>query len=200
MTNGVNAPLGAQSSSYGASAPWTGGFQVFPMTPAYGFNLGEGDFVSFANGLIIRATVAGGAAPAAGVFVGCSYVDPTGVVQFSKYWPANQATFPGTTPTANVIIDPQTVFTIQANGVVAATAVDLNADIIVAGAGNISLANINTGYSGMMVNAATIAANATFPLYILGFDPTPGNGPGINFPNLLVKFNLTTSNAGTAGV
>lgn len=198
MTYGVNAPLGLQASSYGISAPWSGGFQVFPITANYGTSLFLGDFVTFTNGQLVRYT-AGGAA-AAGVFWGCTFTDPSGIVQIQKYWPAAQAVKIGTTPIANVIVDPNTVFSIQVSAAYAWSDLDKNADVTFATPGNPA-----TGESGMQLDQATVATTNTLPLHVIAFDPIPGNvppvgGTSVSFANVLVKMNNTTINAGATGV
>jgi hypothetical protein len=198
MTYGVNAPLGLQAASYGISAPWSGGFQVFPITANYGTSLFLGDFVTFTNGQLVRYT-AGGAAPA-GVFWGCTFTDPTGIVQIQKYWPAAQAVKVGTYAVANVIVDPNTVFTIQASAAFAWANLDKNADVTFATPGNPA-----TGESGMMLDYTTVAVTNTLPLHVIAFDPIPGNvptvgGTSVAFANVLVKLNNTTINAGATGV
>lgn len=198
MTYGVNAPLGLQAATYGNSAPWSGGFQVFNITPNYGTNLFLGDLVTFQNGQLIRYT-AGGNAPC-GVFWGCTFTDPTGVVQIQKYWPAGQAVKTGTYPVANVITDPNTVFTIQSSAAFAWSNLDKNADVTFATSGSAL-----TGESGMMLDYTTIATTNTLPLHVIAFDPIPGNAPApggtsVAFANVLVKLNNTTINAGATGV
>lgn len=198
MTYGVNAPLGLQACTYGISAPWSGGFQVFNITPNYGTSLFLGDFVTFTNGQLVRYT-ANGNAPC-GVFWGCTFTDPTGIVQIQKYWPAAQAVKTGTYAFANVIVDPNTVFTIQASNTVAWANLDKNADVTFAQAGNPA-----TGESGMQLDTTTIAATDTLPLHIIDFDPIPGNvpapgGTSVAFANVRVKLNNTTINAGATGV
>jgi len=201
MTYGVNAPLGLQAATYGNSAPWSGGFQVFNIQPAYGTSLFLGDLVTFTNGFITRyippySTPSTGA----GVFWGCTFTDPTGIVQIQKYWPAAQAVKTGTYPVANVITDPNTIFSIQASNTVAWSQLDKNADVTFATNGNPL-----TGESGMMLDTTTIATTNTLPLHIIKFDPIPGNPPtpggtSVAFANVLVKLNNTTINAGATGV
>jgi hypothetical protein len=198
MTYGVNAPLGLQAATYGNSAPWSGGFQVFNITPNYGTSLFLGDFLTFTNGQLVRYTAGGN--PPIGVFWGCTFTDPTGVVQIQKYWPAAQAVKTGTYPIANVITDASTIFTIQASNTVAWSQLDKNADVTFAQAGNPL-----TGESGMMLDTTTIATTNTLPLHIIAFDPIPGNvptpgGTSVAFANVLVKLNNTSINAGATGV
>lgn len=196
MAYGVNAPLGLVAvSTYGAS-PWSGAFWTYPITPAYATNLFQGDFLTMANGLIVRYTP-GGTVPV-GVFWGCRYTDTNGFVQFSRVWPASTAVFPGTTAVANVITDINAVFSIQCNVTVTPTianAVNKNATVSFTTDGN-----IRTGQSGMTLDTNTFATTATLPLHIIGFDPIPGNVSGTPYANLLVKLNNTSTNAGATGV
>lgn len=198
MTYGVNAPLGLQAASYGSSAPWSGGFQVFNITPNYGTSLFLGDFVTFTNGQLVRYT-AGGNAPI-GVFWGCTFTDPTGIVQIQKYWPSAQAVKNGTYPIANVIVDTNTVFTIQSSAAFAWSNLDKNFDVTFATAGNPL-----TGESGMQLDYTTVATTNTLPLHVISFDTVPGNAPApggtsVAFANVFVKMNNTTINSGATGV
>lgn len=198
MTYGVNSPLGLQAATYGISAPWSGGFQVFNITPNYGTSLFLGDLVTFTNGQLVRYT-ASGASPC-GVFWGCTFTDPTGIVQIQKYWPAAQAVKAGTYAIANVITDPNTIFSIQSSAAFAWSNLDKNADVTFATAGNPL-----TGESGMMLDYTTVATTNTLPLHVIGFDPIPGNAPlpggtSVAYANVLVKLNNTTINAGATGV
>lgn len=197
MTYGVNAPLGLQAASYGISAPWTGGFQVFPITANYGTSLFLGDLVTFTNGQLVRYAPTG---IPAGVFWGCTFTDPSGVIQIQKYWPAAQAVKVGTTPVANVIVDPNTVFSIQSTAAFAWSNLDKNFDVTFATPGNSA-----TGDSGMMLDYSSVGTTATLPLHAIAFDPIPGNVPAVGgtsvpFANILVKLNNTTINAGSTGV
>ena len=198
MTYGVNAPLGLQAVTYGSSAPWSGGFQVFNITPGQSPALYLGDLVTFTNGQLVRYT-AGGSSPC-GVFWGCTFTDPTGIVQIQKYWPAAQAVKTGTYPVANVITDPNTIFSIQSSAAFAWSNLDKNADVTFATNGSTL-----TGQSGMMLDYTTVATTATLPLHVIGFDTVPGNAPlpggtSVAYANVLVKLNNTTINAGATGV
>lgn len=198
MTYGVNAPLGLVANSYYGGAPWTGMVYPYQITPAYATSLFEGDLVTMVSGLLTRYAAGGGAAAMpVGVFWGCRYTDTNGVVQFSKYWPASTSVFAGTIAVANVIVDPNTIFTVQCNATdtpTTANAINKNADIVV-GTGNTA-----TGQSGLTLDTNTFAATATLPLHIIGFDPIPGNVSGTPYANLLVKLNNTSTSAGATGV
>lgn len=198
MTYGVNAPLGLVANSYYGASPWSGMVYPYQITANYATNLFEGDPVTLTSGLVAIYAAGGGAAtPPVGVFWGCRYTDTNGIVQFSKYWPASTATLAGTVAFANVITDPNTIFSIQCNATVTPTianAINKNADIV-AGAGSTA-----TGQSGYMLDTNTFAATATLPFHVIGFDPIPGNVSGTAYANLLVKLNNTSTSAGATGV
>ena len=200
MTYGVNAPLGLQAASYGLSAPWTGGLQYFPITANYPTSLFLGDLVTFTNGQLVRYNTSGSSTIGAGAFWGCTFTDPSGIVQIQKYWPGAQAVKPGTTPFANVIVDTNTIFTIQVTAPYAWADLSKNADVTFATPGNTL-----TGESGMQLDQSSVATTNTLPLHVLGFDPIPGNvptvgGTSVAFANVLVKLNNTLINAGATGV
>jgi hypothetical protein len=197
MTYGVNAPLGLQPSSYLISAPWTGGFQEFPITAAYATSLFTGDFVTLSGGYLVRYAAGGGAAnPPLGVFIGCKYLDASGVYQFPKYWQASTVIQAGSTAYGYVITDPNTEWNIQSTGVAVTQAnLDFNADISFATAGSTA-----TGLSGMALDAGTIAATDTLPLRIIAFTPQPGNVAGVQYNNVLVRLNQTVYRDGQIGV
>jgi len=206
MTYGVNAPLGLQACSYGLNAPWTGAVQIYNIpivspTVGYATNLFLGDLVTFNNGFLNKYTPGGGLATAPiGVYWGCTFTDGSGVVQIQKYWPASQSIMAGSYPIANVITDPNAIFTIQLSNTLAWSNLDKNADVTFATPGNPL-----TGESGMMLDTTTVATNATLPLHIIDFDPIPGNvpnpgGTSIQYANVRVKMNATSINAGAQGV
>lgn len=200
MTYGVNAPLGLQAATYGNSAPWSGGLQVFNINLNYGTGLYLGDLVSLVNGYVIQYNPANQATvPAQGVFWGCTFTDPSGIVQIQKYWPAAQAVKAGTFPVANVITDTNTVFTIQSTAAYAWADIGKNANVSLATPGSAA-----TGYSGMQLNQGSLATTTTLPLHVISFDTFPGNAPAPGgtsapFANLFVKLNNSSFSAGAIG-
>jgi len=196
MTYGVNAPLGLVANSTYGSSPWTGSIWTYQIPTTYPTNLFEGDLVTMANGQL--AIYVPGTPNPVGVFWGCRYTDTNGIVQFSKYWPASTAVFSGTVAIANIITDPNTVFSIQCNAAVTpTTALTINKNVDVSFATN---GNTRTGKSGMTLDTSTWNVTPTLPLHIIGFDPIPGNVSGTPYANLLVKLNATSTNAGATGV
>lgn len=200
MTYGVNAPLGLVPYNTVIGAPWSGLVTEVPLTASYGTSLFKGDLVRFTSGAITIYTPGGGAAaPAFGAFLGINYQGANGFFNFSPYWAASTSIAPGTSATAIICADPNTVFDIQSSGSPGITTaqINLNAEVSFATAGSTA-----TGLSGMSLDTTTNApaATATFPLHINGFTLVPGNTTGVVFNNILVKLNNTSINAGATGV
>lgn len=198
MAYGVNAPLGLVANSTYGSSPWAGSIWPYQIPTAYTTSLFQGDLLTMANGQLNIFTPNTLANSAIGVFHGCRYTDTNGIVQFSKYWPANTVVLAGTIPIANIITDSNTVFSLQCNAAVTPTtanAINKNVNVSFATPGNTS-----TGQSGMMLDTSSWAVTANLPLHIIGFDPIPGNVSGTPYANLLVKLNNTSTNAGATGV
>ncbi len=142
MAYGVNAPFGLRPFSSISGGAWTektNQYQILASADGlvtYARAIFTGDLVvwgtsisgaaptggagtiavynpNYADGA--PATFAGvGAATAIGVFLGCEYTLPTGVVVKSPYWPgATTAVLAGSTIKANVIDDPDVVYDVQ---------------------------------------------------------------------------------------
>lgn len=171
----------------------TQGFESFNILDGYTTSIFFGDVVKMATtGLIQKDTGTSTLTPY-GVFVGCSYVDPT--IKYwnnSQFWPASTTT--GITtgaqrPTCKVVDNPNAVFAIQADGSITQDALGANAAII-------QTAGSSTfGRSRNALNSASINTTDTLPLRIVGIQQTPDNDWGDAFTIVLVKFNnhqLTT--------
>jgi len=134
------APFGARAVSHPAGAIRT---ETFCPTVSTNAAIYKGDLVKLdgTTGVVI-VSAAGDAS--IGVFDGCEYIDSTGKPVYSPYWP-------GSTPGATaikfyVITDINTVFEVQADISVAATAIgDSMALVYAAG-------NANTGQSASYVH------------------------------------------------
>ena len=170
-----------------------------------------------ANGTI---TVAG-ASPVLGVFMGCTYVNTSGVLVTSAYWPANTATFQAQGAKALVVDDPNVLFDIQVsnngNTISGIQAADINNNFSFAvagnggGATNPAAGSTVTGQSAYYLDYATIANTATLSLKAMALTPYPGNifataAPAVigvgAYNNVLVILNnhILKGGTGTAGV
>ena len=180
-------PIGTTS----AAGSFTGLVRHLPIITTYGTAIFNGDFVKLvANGTIEKdagtATLA-----AVGIFMGCSYTDPTsGQKTFSDQWPASNA---ATDAVAYVLDDPNVVFQMQGDEAVNTTDRGLNAGVVQT-AGSTSI-----GKSKNALDASTPAATLTLPLRIMDFVDGPkslapaGTTASDAFPDIIVKFNAAST-------
>lgn len=200
MTYGTNAPQGFEPVRKLDGSAWTGATNSYPIASGYGTAIYSGDPVTVLNDGTIGIGVAGSAI--LGIFQGVKYTDAQGNRQNSPYWPASATTQGAVAATAEIIDDPNVVYTIQeTNGSGAAgtplAAEDVNLNINFA----IGTGTAATGQSGASINNTTENTTATLNCKILGLDPTPGNRIG-SFANWLVSINnhIFKGGTGTAGV
>lgn len=91
--------------------------------------------------------------------------------------------------------DPNTIFEVQtSNGVLPLSAIGLNANIANAGG------SLQTGTSGVTVDASTAATTSTLSLRIIGFSQRVDNDNTSANAKVLVKINNSQLANGTAGV
>jgi len=158
----VSGPYGLKPVNLLGGQVFAGATRSLPIMYGYNTNIFYGDFVKLNRGFVERQTVttAGGAAGMVGIFLGCSFTNPTTKQkQFSQYWPANT-----TAGDAVAIIcdDPDTVFQaaiVTANGgsTIGSAALALVGQNL---QGSDLAGNTNTGdsYNGLLVPAATTSS------------------------------------------
>jgi hypothetical protein len=219
MAYGVNAPFGLQPRRMITGAPWNGQMNEYPIADSYNASLYTGDPVGVnANGTITLPA----ASAVLGVFMGCTYVNTSGVLVTSAYWPANTATFQAQGAKALVVDDPNVLFDIQVsdnrNGQISGIqAADINNNFAfnVANGGGV---NANpaagspvTGQSAYYLDYQSINTTATLSLKAMALTPYPGNifataAPAVigvgAYNNVLVILNnhILKGGTGTAGV
>ena len=186
----VNAPSGLRPVGESGSNIQNGGTTEYDINPGLATTIFKGDLVQLlANGTIQQS--AAGNADCVGVFNGCFYDDPTTQKPtWSNYYPG------GITPTGGGLIkafvydDPNKLFEIQGNGILAAgfpAAVGKNTDIVVTNGNTIngqsaSQLNVLTG------NAGGVPAAAAAQLRIVGMSKDPENSDPVTAnTNWIVK-------------
>ena len=173
----VNAPFGLRPVGESGSNIQNGGTTEYDINPGLATTIFKGDLVQLlANGTIQQS--AAGNADCVGVFNGCFYDDPTTQKPtWSNYYPG------GITPTGGGLIkafvydDPNKLFEIQGNGILAAgfpAAVGKNTDIVVTNGNTIngqsaSELNVLTG------NGGGVPAAGAAQLRIVGMSKDPEN-------------------------
>ena len=152
----------------------------------------KGDLVTIFDGYIVKFAPATHTA-AVGVFNGCNYIDPTsGKPTWSNYYPGSVNITAGIIE-ADVIDDPNQLFTIQADEDVVAADIGKNADVVGTGG------STTNGLSSMELDSSTIANTAALNLKIVGVFKTPGNALG-DYCQVVVKINEHLyGSAGVAG-
>ena len=158
----VSGPYGLRPVNLIGGQVFAGSTRSLPIMYGYNTNIFYGDFVKLSRGFVQRqaVTTGGGAAGMVGIFLGCSYTNPTTKQkQFAQYWPAG--TLAGDA-VAIVCDDPDTVFQaaiVTANGgsTIGSAALALVGQNL---QGSDLAGNTNTGdsYNGLLVPAATTSS------------------------------------------
>ena len=165
----VSAPYGLKPINLIGGQVFAGSTRMYNITYAYGTNIFFGDFVALVRGNLERISVSTGTAGTlVGIFLGCSYTNPTTKQkQFSQYWPASTAAGDAV---AYVCDDPDTVF--QAAVCSATTVIASGARAMIGQ--NLACinntGNLNTGNSknALLAPTATPDTTAALPIRVLG--------------------------------
>jgi hypothetical protein len=152
----------------------------------------QGDLVTLFDGFVVKFAPATHTA-ALGVFNGCFYIDPsTGKPTWRNFYPGSVNITAGTIQ-ADVIDDPNQLFTIQCDGGFVQANIGKNADVV--GTGGSS----TTGQSTMELASSTIAKDAALNLKIVGLFDVPGNAFGTNAVAVVKINEHLYGSAGVAG-
>ena len=167
----VSAPYGLKPINLIGGQVFAGSTRNIPIQYGEATAIYYGDFVKVAQGFAQRLSVStgGGAAGMVGVFLGCSYTNPsTGQKIFSQYWPAS--TLAGDAQ-AIVCDDPDTVFkaVVCSSGTTVASGsyamVGQNYQMI-----NTTGSNTTGNSSNALLYSATLTTS-TFPMRVVGVVP-----------------------------
>jgi hypothetical protein len=186
------APYGLRPVNLIGGQPYAGSTRMFKIANAYAANIFYGQPVaSNGNGFIQAdtSTTALAATGVVGIFMGCTYTDPSLRIKvFKQYWPTGTI---ATDAEAYVVDDPDVVMQAQADGQVAQTALGANIAL------GTSAGSTFTGNATTPLTASSVAATATLPLRIVGFVDGPDSAVNDAFTDVLVKWNMPSTN-GTA--
>jgi len=168
----VSAPYGLKPINLIGGQVFAGSTREYPIIYGYATNIFYGDVVGLVRGNLERLSVSTGTlGTVAGVFLGCSYTNPTTKQkQFAQYWPSG--TLAGDA-VAIVSDDPDTVF--KAVACSATTAVASGARAMIGQ--NLAMINntgsTNTGNSAnaLLAPSATPATTDALPIRVLGLVP-----------------------------
>jgi len=182
------APYGLKAVNLVGGQPYAGSTRQLKIASGYASNIFNGSVVSIvAAGTVEIVSEVGSNADAfpagtVGVFVGCSYTDPsTKQKLFSQYWPTGTV---ASDAVAYVIDDPDVVFQIQADDTLAQTALGINIPVV-----NPTAGSTTTGNSTMAADASAIAVTNTLAFKIIDFVDSTTSSVGDTYTDILVKFN-----------
>jgi len=192
----VSAAYGFKPINRLDGMPYAGATRQIKIASGYAANVFYGDLVSVvATGVVEKFTGTTAGSPV-GVFVGCSYTNPTTKqVQFAQNWPTGTV---AADAVAYVVDDPNAVFkVVSTDGLSAVTAVAravIGANMsVVQGAGTPA-----TGNSGVSVLGSSANITATLPIRVVDVVPETATGADA-FVELIVKINIHQYN-NTTGV
>lgn len=183
-------PYGLKPVKLIGGQPYAGSTRQIKIASGYGTNIFNGSIVAIVAGGTIEIVTTNGddsttfPAGTIGVFVGCSYTDPsTNQKVFKQYWPASTV---ASDAVAYVVDDPDVLFQVQADGAV--TQADLGQNTHLAAVQSTSTGSTITGNSTTAVTATT-GTTATWAFRIVDFVDGPTSAVGDAYTDLLVKFN-----------
>jgi len=184
------APYGFKPLNLIGGQPFAGSTRAIKIASGYATNIYSGSIVSIAGatGTVAIVTTNGDnstpfPAGTVGVFVGCSYTDPTFGKVFRQYWPTGTV---AADAVAFVVDDPDALFQVQANGAVAQAKLGENTHL--AAVQSTSTGSTVTGNSNTAVTATSATTNG-FAFRIVDFVETTDSTVGDAFTDLIVKFN-----------
>ncbi len=110
MAGGTSTPFGFRPFRHlGGGTP--NRYMEYPIASGYNTSIGTGDPVALISDGTITLCAAGNRI--LGIFQGVDYIDPTGSVIFSSYWPAS--TESRTDIKAHVIVDGAVTYEVESN-------------------------------------------------------------------------------------
>jgi len=148
------------------------------IAAAYTTAIYKGDPVLYVAAGIELAVTDSGAVH--GVFAGCEYIDAQGKPQVSPYWPGTASC---TNIVAYVIEDPDVVFEIQADGVIALTDIGSHAGV----SATLGTGSTATGLSLAALKQSSLSASTENQLAVYDIAPREDNAWGDAYTIVRVK-------------
>ena len=184
-------PYGFKPLNHIGGTPYAGAVRHIKIASGFGTNIFNGSIVNIGTAGTIEVVTDIGdnsdqfPAGVIGVFVGCTYTDPTSKNKtFSNHWPTGTV---ASDAMAYVVDDPQVLFQVQADDAV--TQAELGENAHLAAVQSTSTGDTTTGVSNSAIDMSTIAVTATFAFRIVDFVESPDSTVGDAFTDLIVKFN-----------
>ena len=194
----VSGPYGLIPINLIGGQVFAGATRQIPIASAYGTGIFFGDVVKLSSdGVLVKDTGTSTATPV-GVFLGCSYTDPTFGKVFRQYFPSGTV---ASDIMAYVQDDPDALFKVAivssgtTIGTVQRTVVGNNAALVQ------NPGSTTTGNSGVAIDD-TVATTASLPIRIVDLVPDTSyvSGGNVVYQEAIVKFNapyvVSTSDGG----
>ena len=186
-------PYGLKPLNHVGGTPYAGAVRHISIASGYALNIFYGSVVEIVATGTIELTedqgTAGDPFPAGiiGVFVGCTYTDPTSKNKtFSQHWPTGTV---ASDAMAYVVDDPNVLYMAQADGAVSQA--ELGENCHFAAVQRTSTGSTTTGNSTSDIDMSTIATTATFGFRIVDFVESPDSTVGDAFTDLIIMFRPT---------
>ena len=168
----VSAPYGLKPINLIGGQVFAGSTREYNIPYGYATNIFYGDFVGLTRGEVQRLSVSTGTAGnQTGIFLGCSYTDPTTKQKrFAQYWPAS--TLAGDA-VAIVCDDPDTVFkaVVCSSGTTVASGARAMIGQNLACINNTGNANTGDSANALLAPSDTPVTTSTLPVRVLGVVP-----------------------------
>lgn len=190
------APYGLIPVNLTGGQPFAGSTRMLPIVTNYATAIFFGDVVKCANTGYIEKDTGTTTLTPIGVFMGCSYMDPTYGLTFRQYYAANTVPANSQNTIAYICDDPDAIFKIQGSASMTQTMLFNNAGVVQGSGSAIS------GNSAVSLNVSTVATTDSLPLRIVGWSggnasltQAGGSGqsclaPGDSYPDVLVRWNF----------
>lgn len=165
----IDSPYGLKPINLIGGQVFAGSTRMYNITYGYATDIFYGDFVALVRGNLERISVStGSAGTLVGIFLGCSYTNPTTKQkQFSQYWPASTAAGDAV---AYVCDDPDTVFqaAVCSSGTTIASGARAMIGQNLACINNSGNANTGNSKNALLAPNDTPATTAALPIRVLG--------------------------------
>jgi len=187
------APYGAKPiGTLSASGSFTGKVQHIKIASGYDTLISWGDFVKLVAAGTIEKDAGTTTATPVGVFMGCSYTDPTtSQPTYAQMWTADVA---ASDAMAYVLTDPNVLFQMQGDGAITQAMLGSNFAIVVT-AGSTTI-----GRSKNAVDQSTSNTTNTLPLRIVDYVDGPDSAVGDAYTDVIMKFNVGHQYVNTTGI
>ena len=168
----VSAPYGLKPVNLIGGQVFAGSTREYNIPYGYSTNIFYGDFVGLTRGQVQRLSVTSGTAGTqTGIFLGCSYTDPTTKQKrFAQYWPAS--TLAGDA-VAIICDDPDTVFkaVVCSSGTTVASGARAMIGQNLECLNNSGNANTGDSANALLAPSDTPVTTSSLPVRVLGVVP-----------------------------